>query len=99
MTAPYRVVVTGLARAQFRALASSSLYNLGQKELTRAMRQIGQRLAHSPRSIGDPLYHLRAAKLEVRGLSHASLDIAYAVHESEPLVIIRSVTSYPGTVP
>ena len=86
MTAPYRVVVT------------SSLYNLGQKQLTRAMRQIGQRLAASPRSVGDPMFHLRTMQLEVRNLIHASLYIEYGVYEPESLVIIRSVTSFRGQV-
>jgi len=98
MPASYRVTATGLARAQLLALASSSLYNSGQKEMTRAMRQVVQRLAHTPRSVGDPLYTLRAAKLVVRSVSHASLYIQYGVHETEPLVIIRFVASFRGRV-
>ena len=98
MAALHRVTVTGPARAQFLSLVRSRLYAGQRPELSRAIRQAAQRLAHSPRSIGEPLYHLLAAKLEVRSITHASLYIQYGVHESEPLVIIRFVTSFRGQV-
>ncbi len=98
MASLHRVIVTGPARVQFLNLVRSRLYSGQEPELSRAMRQVGQRLARAPRGVGEPLYRLRAAKLEVRSLTHASLYIQYCVHESEPLVIIRSVTSFHGQV-
>ena len=74
------------------------MYGARQFELTRAMRQIGQLLAHAPRSVGGPLYLLKAAKLRVRSMTHSSLYVEYGVHESEPLVIIRFVTSFRGQI-
>jgi hypothetical protein len=62
------------------------------------MQQVGQLLAHSPRTIGNSLYDLRAAKLQVYSLSHGSLYIEYGVHDSEQLVIIRFVASFRGQV-
>lgn len=98
MAPPYRVVVTSLARAQLRALGNFSRYAAGRDEVTHSLRLVGRRLAASPRSVGDPMFHLRTMQLEVRNLIHASLYIEYGVYEPESLVIIRSVTSFRGQV-
>ena len=98
MAASYRVVMTCLTRAQFLGLAKFSFYAAGRDEITQTLRQISRRLALAPQSVGDPMYHLRAAKFEVRNLTHASLYVEYGVYEPESLVIIRSVTSFRDQV-
>ena len=98
MAPSYRVVVTSLARAQLLALGKFSFYAAGRDEITQTLRLVSRELSRDPRSAGNPMYHLRVTKLEVRNLIHASLYIEYGVYEPESLVIIRSVTSFRGQV-
>ena len=47
------------------------------------------RLSQSARSIGEPLYHLRAMKMTVMSLTVPPLYFIYGVHEDQNVVVIR----------
>jgi hypothetical protein len=62
---------------------------IGQEFLA-AYRTALERLRHSPRSFGEPLYRLPTLHLVARQAIVRPLVVDWAVHETEPLVFIRA---------
>jgi hypothetical protein len=89
----YAVEMTGFARAQLRAIGRRALYAGGGGEVVAAFRQIPDRLRSDPRTCGEPMYHLRRMRVEVRKVAVRPLYVESGVHDQRPVVIIRHVAA------
>jgi hypothetical protein len=67
-----------------------------ERELAEALREIIRRLTHHPREWGEPTHSLSGLRLLVHEGFYDRLHVSYAVHESEPLVVVRKVQAMPG---
>jgi hypothetical protein len=56
-----------------------------------AMQAILTRLRRDPQEFGEPMYRLRAMRMEVRNGALGSLYVEYGVHDEQPVVVIRRV--------
>ena len=70
--------------------ARAQLDGNGQKFL-KAMRHVYQRLRQNPHSFGEPKYPLHAMHMIVYLGMHDQLVVEFGIHETEPLVVVRSV--------
>lgn len=98
MPARFRVEFNGPAWARLQELALASRHTDRAGEISRATRQVMQLLEHAPHEQGDPMYRVRSMRLEVRHIIVSPLYFEYGVHETEPVVFIRSVASFRGAV-
>ena len=64
--------------------------------VTRAFRQIIQRLALHPFQVGEPYYRLPGMRLQVRSCCVSPLVVHFAVSEDRYLVFIKAVRLLPG---
>jgi hypothetical protein len=60
-------------------------------EFLSALRAIDERLATDPLTFGEPRFHLKELRLEVRIAIVAPLAVSYAVHEEHPLVLPKTL--------
>ena len=88
----YTVELTGLARAQLRAAARYALYSCKVDTVVATARDILTRLPVAPDECGDTMHHLKA-RCTIRSAAVRPLYVEYAVHEQQPLVIVRHVAS------
>lgn len=88
---PFTVEVTGFARAQIREISRRAIYTETGDAVAAAFRELLTRLRASARELGEPMYHLRKMRMEVRNAAVPPLYIEYGVHEEHPLVVIRQV--------
>ena len=86
---PFAVEVTGLARAQLKAITRHATYSGSAEAVVTAFREIVARLRQQPREAGDPMYRLRAIRFQVYNLAVRPLYVEYGVHDTTPLVVIR----------
>jgi hypothetical protein len=56
-----------------------------------ALEHVYNRLRHDPHSFGEPKFPLHAMNATVYVGIHGPLAVGYALHNTEPLVMIRSV--------
>lgn len=61
-----------------------------------ALREIDRQLHAEPHTFGEPRNDYRALKLQLRVGIRPPLVVHFAVHEDEPLVIVKSVQALPG---
>ncbi len=59
--------------------------------LLAAFREIIERLKREPLRFGEPLYRLPVLELSIRQGSIKPLLVNYAVHFTQPLVLLRSI--------
>ena len=87
---PFEVEFTGLAREQYLSAMRRAKSVARSAELATAMRRLIVQLSETPLEIGEPMYRLRAMKMDVRRVALAP-TYEYGVHFTEPLVIVRRV--------
>jgi hypothetical protein len=85
--------MTGLARAQIRAISRRAIYVEAGEAVAIAFRELLVRLQSECRELGEPMYYLRKMRMEVRNATVPPLYIEYGVHDLRPLVVIRHVAS------
>jgi hypothetical protein len=61
-----------------------------------AMRTIDNHLRSDPRVFGEPKYHYRALKLELRVAIEPPLVVHFTVHDEQPLVFVKTLDALPG---
>jgi hypothetical protein len=61
------------------------------RELVDSVQTAERRLLESPRSIGEPQYHLPAMKMTVMSLTVPPLYILYGVHDDQNVVVVRRI--------
>ena len=92
----YAVVMAGLAREQFRALIRRGRYTGTADRYLAALRQLAERLAVEPHTLGEPLYDFRAMRMHVRRAALDPLYLEYGVHFDRPFVVVRHVVGLSG---
>jgi hypothetical protein len=86
---PHVVRMSAQTRDSVLALHREALEaGTGQQFLV-AFRRIVDRLRGDPRDFGEPLYRLAALHMVVRQAVILPLVVDFAVHEDQPLVLIR----------
>jgi hypothetical protein len=70
----------------------------GQQVLA-AIRRVWHRLSEDPTEFGEALYRLPALRLRVRHGASGPLLLYFGIHETKPLVFIKSVVLLPEGVP
>lgn len=85
----FAVELTGLARAQLRAIGRHAKYSGTADTIADAFRRILHRLGRDPREFGEPMYHLKAMRMHVFNATVRPLYVEYGVHDEEPIVVIR----------
>jgi hypothetical protein len=96
MNGPYRVIYSEAVRPVLIELhARAALKGLEQNVLS-AIRTIDNRLHADPLFFGEPKYHYRALKLELRVGIEPPLVVHYTVHDEQPLVFVKAISSLPG---
>ena len=88
----YNVHLSDLVKAWIRATHRQQAEAGRGKVFVAAIRKIVERLQIEPFVFGEPSYHLPALQLQVRSAVVWRLGVNYAVHQSQPLVFIRSLT-------
>jgi hypothetical protein len=68
---------------------------LGQSVLS-ALKRVDARLHVDPHIYGEPKYHYRALKLELRVAIEPPLVVRYTVHDQQALVFVKAVEPLPG---
>ena len=89
--APFRVEMTGPAETDFESTLDAAAAAGVGRAVVDAIGQIWRRLEHGPRDFGEPMYHLRAMKMEVRKAAIAPIYVEYGVHDDQLVVVIRRV--------
>jgi hypothetical protein len=87
----FSVELTGLARAQLRAIGRHAKYTGTAGEVAEAFGRILHRLSRDPRGFGEPMYRLKVMRMDVFNGTVRPLYIEYGVHDEEPVVVIRYV--------
>ncbi len=87
----FRIDFTVQARIDLVSLLQRAVGRPAFVEIEAAYLRVQERLRTSARSIGDPLYHLRAMKMTVMSLTEPPLYIGFGVHDEEPVVVVRAI--------
>jgi len=61
-----------------------------------ALKVIGQRLESEPARFGEALFHLEAARLQVRMGIENPLVVYYALHQDQPWVFVQRIHPLSG---
>ena len=61
------------------------------KQYLAAVQHIYQRLRQDPHGFGEPKFNLPAMQMVVHVAIHRPLIVAFGIHQTEPLVVIRSI--------
>lgn len=61
------------------------------RRIREAFAAILDMLRDAPHLFGEPMYHLRGMRMEVRKAAVAPVYVEYGVHEDRPVVVIRRV--------
>ena len=87
----YEVHGSGAIAAAIRQLHHRATRQGRGATLTKAIRQILDRLERDPFNVGEPAYRLAAMRLQVRTVIVTPLVIDFAVSEDLPIVSIKGV--------
>jgi hypothetical protein len=94
---PYRLVVSGTSRAQFRELHRNAPTPEFAARLLAAARTIVARLAADPGEFGEPLRDLHHLGLQMRHGVERPLVVRYAIDEQRRLVYVVGFRALTGT--
>ena len=87
----YRVSQLGPVKDALRVhYERAKAEGIGKKYLA-AVQQILQRLRQNPRGFGEPKFNLPAMHMVVHVAIQRPLIVAFGIHDTEALVIIRSI--------
>jgi hypothetical protein len=92
---PAIVELTGLARAQLRAVSRYATYAVAGEAVAEAARELFARLRSDPREFGAVMYRVRKLRMEVRHAVVPPLYVEYGIRDQRPHVIIRHVARLP----
>jgi hypothetical protein len=96
MNPPYRVVYSESVRNALKDLCARAAQKGLVQNVLAALRTIDTRLHSDPHLFGEPKYHYRALKLELRIAIEPPLVVHYTVHAEQPLVFVKAIQSLPG---
>jgi hypothetical protein len=91
-SSPFKVHLTPDAQQSVRILILRALRRGGYDRLLRALKAIQESLRSEPTSWGDPCGRLRGLDMVVYRRIHDRIQIVYAVHNSESLVWVYSIS-------
>lgn len=95
----YSLGAIGAAQIQLTAILEKAAADGTQIAATKALDVIEARLRTDPTTFGEPLYHLRKAKMIIRCVAVIPLYVEYGVHDEQPVVVIRRVVSLAAQSP
>jgi hypothetical protein len=93
---PYEVQCSARDAQAFKQIHQQAAQVGAGAQVVEAIRTVYEQLQTNPSGFGDPLYRLRALKLEVRVGIVPPLVVHFAISEDEPLVFIKGVKTLPG---
>src|SRR5262245_15932772 len=96
MSPPYRVIYSESVRKALKDLCARAARKGLEKNVLSARRMIDARLHSDPHLFGEPKYHYRALKLELRVAIEPPLVVHYTVYAEQPLVFVKAIQSLPG---
>src|SRR5262249_36463518 len=96
MNPPYRVIYSESVQTSLKNLSAKAAEKGLKQAVLSAIRTIDQRLHADPRLFGEPKYHHRALKLELRVGIEPPLVVHYTVHDEQPLVFVKTLQALPG---
>jgi ParE toxin of type II toxin-antitoxin system, parDE len=89
----FRVSMLEVAKEQLRDIAVAVAKSGSDSDVAAAFRNTLRSLELDPRELGEPLFHYRKLKMTVRCAALIPLYIVYAVHDEQPVVVIRRVAA------
>src|SRR5262245_15027642 len=92
LAGPFEVRCVGEAMESLKHLQRDALKAGRVDEFLAALQSVYERLRVDPLNFGEPLYRLPALKLSIRVGGVSPLIVSFGVHETRPLVFIRSAT-------
>ena len=97
--AKYRLEFLSGVLEQLRSWASTAAgYGMGP-DFADVLEEFRVELTMNPTAWGDPAFNFSALKLVIYRRYGRILQVEYAVHETETVVIVRSVVLTRGTMP
>lgn len=93
---PFRVIWSQTLREMVRALGKKSIEKGLQKQFFSSLRFILKKLTEEPLAWGDPVYHLKSARLLVCHGIHRPFHLYYGVNEERRLVFVKDFAAFPG---
>jgi hypothetical protein len=87
---PYRVIYSENLRAQLREWGHEAVRLGCGLQYAEVLRTIDSKLVSEATTWGDPQFRQRHLQLVVYRGIHSVFRVSYAVHETEPLVFVRS---------
>ena len=91
----FTVRVSGAVAAILKKLQHQAWREHRGEAFLTSFQTISQRLTHDAREFGEPLYRLPALKLQVRHGIVGPLMVYFAVHDDEPLVLVKGAALLP----
>jgi hypothetical protein len=88
---PYQLHISAALGERVRQLQRQASREGRGREYLEAIRTVVERLRTDPTEFGEPLYRLRALRVQVRSASVRPLFIDFGVCEDLPLVFLKSV--------
>jgi hypothetical protein len=95
MNPPYQVVYSEVVRNSLKELHARAAQNGREQDVLSALQTIDRRLHSDPLVFGEPKYHYRALRLELRVGIEPPLVVHYTVHEELPLVFVKAFKALP----
>jgi hypothetical protein len=96
MSPPHQVVYPERVRQALTDLHARAVSKGMGPSVLSAMRTIDHRLRSAPHLFGEAKFHYRTLKLQLRVAIEPPLVVHYTVHEEQPLVFVKALTSLPG---
>jgi len=90
-SAVFQVELVKKAKDELTAIVTNSQR---KQELAAALKRIVRQLEADARSVGEPIYLLKHAELQVRLTVVGPVAVEFAVHTSKPVVFIRGITEF-----
>jgi hypothetical protein len=92
---PYTVEYSRVVLEEAKQLMNQAVQEGIGDQVMEAFQRIDDALRADPWLFGEPLYRLRALKLQVRSGMILPVKVSYAVHEERPLVFVRGFHVLP----
>jgi hypothetical protein len=96
MPPPFQVSYPEAVRNHLKRLHAKAAQKALEQSVLDAVRRIDHRLRSDANVFGEPKYHYRALKLQLRVAIEPPLVVHFMVHDEQPLVFVKSLRALPG---
>lgn len=88
-TGHFQVLCSKAVARSLRALQRRASQQGRGKAVLAAFRRVVGMLRRNPTSVGEPLFHLPALRMQIRCVVIGPLVLDFAIHEDRPVVFIK----------